>query len=111
MKNTYILLLIFLLGSCTVEDIKPEIIKPYFTEAVDITIGDATVEEISASTFVVKIQVTSLGKYSSATVGTVLSKTDKEPTLATVNANISKLVITETGFYQVTYSKVPVGVY
>jgi Concanavalin A-like lectin/glucanases superfamily len=30
MKNTYILLLTFLLGACSVEDKAPEVIKPYF---------------------------------------------------------------------------------
>jgi hypothetical protein len=111
MKPIYTLLLTILLGSCSVEDTNPEVIKPYFTETTDLTIGESTVEETSANSFIVKIQITSLGKYKSATVGTVLSKTDREPTLTTVNANISKLIITETGTYQVTYSKIPQGIY
>jgi hypothetical protein len=111
MKPTYILLFTLLLGSCSVEDIKPEVIKPYFIEAADLSIGESTLEETSSNSFVVKIPVISFGKSKSATVGTVLSKTDKVPTLTTPNTTISKLVITEISTYQVTYSKVPAGIY
>ncbi len=113
MKNTYILLLMLLLGSCSVDDIKPEIIRPYFTEAAapELAIGETTIKKTSSNSFVVTIQIRSLGKSKSATVGTVLSKTDKEPSFQTANVSISKNIITETGTYELTYSNIPIGVY